>query len=477
LKQVKEVSLAIDSAPQLDKFMSRAEQRDYLAKALAVFGISVRDGARVVLSAAFDEKDGQGTTTTTSSSGGVTTETFPVHEVFVSLDFYLRAVVMRDGKAHLVTVAPAHGSQGNGYTEDGELRKLLFGNQTVADMKGLVAALLNDSLEQIASNYAVDGTPWYAGAWTAAQKSAADAEFLRLLSSGEPAETSTDEIATPPQLEVFQPATDDPDEACPEPSQWQALWAEIFKREGWTGADPQSRLVLRHSFYCRHIPVFRFAPGYYRLTDEISLRESNAVFVLNGRVFRKPAMLVFVHHMLTASGENLADTVQSFMPKSVGDFEGDLDMMELLVPEVPPGPVRIAAGTASPDDAPARAAAFRPDAWERKWDVPFYRVNQYTSALARKGRLILKGTVARLSTDGDYPQWLRIHFKEAPNDEVTLCTPSPDIFDDFGEGYRGLIGRTVEAAGDIDGLCTPHGGIRIVESAQVRALSAETAIP
>jgi hypothetical protein len=139
--------------------------------------------------------------------------------------------------------------------------------------------------------------------------------------------------------------------------------------------------------------------------------------------------------------------------------------------------VQIAAGTTSPDNAAARAAQFHPDAWEQKWDVPFYPVSKYTPALAKKGRLILRGTVARLSTDGQYPQWLRIYFKESPDNAVTLCTPSADIFDEFGDGYKGLIGRTVEAAGDIDGLCTPKGGIRILQSNQFRALSTETAVP
>ena len=79
--------------------------------------------------------------------------------------------------------------------------------------------------------------------------------------------------------------------------------------------------------------------------------------------------------------------------------------------------------------------------------------------------------------NGNYPQWLRIYFKEAPDAAVTLCTPSADIFDGFGDGYKGLIGRTVEAAGDIDGLCTPKGGMRILQSNQFRALSTETAVP
>jgi hypothetical protein len=132
---------------------------------------------------------------------------------------------------------------------------------------------------------------------------------------------------------------------------------------------------------------------------------------------------------------------------------------------------------ASADTPAARTALFHPDAWERNWDVPFYPVSKYTPDLARKGRLILRGTVARLSMDCNFPQWLRFYFKEAPDNAVTLCTPSADIFDQFGDGYKGLIGRTVEAADDIDDLRKPKGGIRILQSNQFRALSTEPAIP
>jgi hypothetical protein len=293
-------------------------------------------------------------------------------------------------------------------------------------------------------------------------------------------------LDTTPRLELVQPATNDPDEGCPAPTSWQALWTAQFQRNGWTKTQPQS-LTLRDSFYCRHIPVFRFSLGYYRLIGDIALREANAVFVLNGRVFRKPATLLSAHGFMSPAYNSsngtsnldaaVATAVQTFVPQGVSAFSGRVGLADVTIPVIPATPVHIAAGTASPDNAAARAAQFHPDEWESKWDVPFYPVSKYTPALAKKGRLILKGTVARISLDGQYPQWLRIYFKESPDNAVTLCTPSADIFDEFGDGYRGLIGRTVEAAGDIDGLCTPKGGIRIVQSNQFRALSTETAVP
>jgi hypothetical protein len=485
LRQVKEVSLTIDASPALGKFMPPARQRDAVTKALAARGVTVRAGAPVVLVARFDQLDSTGVTTTTSSRSGTTTEKFQIHNVFVSLDFYVRAVVMRNGQAHLVTVAPARTSQGEQYVEDNELRKFIYGNRTINDMEDLVAWLLDDSLDRLSSNNAIDPTPWYASGWSAAQKTAADAEFLRLLSSGQPERVATTGLDTIPRVETVQPATDDPDEGCPSPTSWEAKWnTDLQRNHRWT-RPASSSLTLRHSFYCRHIPVFRFALGYHRLSDEVSLREANAVFVLNGRVFRKPATLWASHHLDTPASSSkddnqdsaLAKAVDQFIPLSILEFSLHVDEPEPGVPVIPATPVRIAAGTASPDTPATRATVFHPDAWERHWDVPFYTVSQYTPDLARKGRLLLRGTVARISMDGQFPQWLRIYFKESPDNAVTLCTPSADIFDEFGTGYKGLIGRTVEAAGDIDGLCTPKGGIRILQSNQFRAYSTETNIP
>jgi hypothetical protein len=487
LKQVKEVSLSVDDSPELSKQMSAAEQRNYVTRALAAHGISVRAGAPVALLATFDEHDSVGTSTQYSSRNGTSSEQFHIHNVYVSLDFYVRAVVMRNGQAHLVTVAAARESQEDQYVEDNDLRKLLFGDETRGDMKDLVAWLIDDSLDRIASNHAIDPAPWYANGWTAAQKTAADAEFLRLMNSGQRSEQlTTAGIDTIPQLELVQPATDAVDEGCPAPASWRTSWSAAFQHNRWTKPQTPAPLTLRHSFYCRHIPVFRFSPGYYRLVDDIALRESNAVFVLNGRVFRKPGTLLSAHHFTTPSysssgGGTLDDALvaaeQTFIPQSVAEYSTRLGLVDVSVPVIPATPVRIVTATASPDNPVARAKVFRPDAWERKWDVPFYRVGDYRPELARKGRLILQGTVARISMEGNYPRSLHIYFKEAPDNVVTACTPSPDIFDQFGDGYKGLIGRTIEVVGDVEGLCTPKGGVRIYQSNQFRVLSTETAVP
>ena len=479
LNQLKEVSLQIaPSAPSVTS-VSPADQRSLVTKALTARGLTVRAGAPVVVLATLHQYDAVGTVTTTTIKGDGTstasTEEFHVHNVFVSLDFYTRAVIMRGGQAHVVTVAPARAYRTRQYVEDSQLRKFLFGDETAGDMKDLVASLVDDDLDQIATNDAIDNTPWYANGWTAAQKASPDAEFLRLINSVPSDRLPTMGIDSTPQFELIQQALDDPDEGCPAPNSWRPQWTSEVQRKGWT--KPQSSLTVRHSFYCRQVPVVRFG-NYYRLVDDVSLRESNAVFVLNGRVFRKPATLLSTHHVATNhKGDTLDLAVQTFVPEGVRQLSAQAGLVDPSVPAIAPAPVRIAAGTASPDNAAARAAVHHPDAWERMWNVPFYPVSQYTPALARKGRLVIQGTVARVTTDGSSPTWLRIYFKEAPDSALTVCTASPDIFDYFGSSYRGLIGRTLRAAGDISGLCTPKGGIQIVQSNQVYVFGTEPDVP
>jgi len=473
LKQVKEVSLSVAREAPM-KGVSTADQRGLVTKALAARGITVRAGAPVVALATIDSHDSVGTITKTYTSGRTEVEKFYIHNVFVSLDFYTRAVVMRGGQAHVVNVVPARAFHASQYVEDNEIRKSLFGDETIADMKDLVSYLVDESLEDIATNHAVDNTAWYANAWTAAQKTSADAEFLRLMNSV-PSETRALVGITAPQVEAIQPATDDPDEACPEPKSWRQTWTLEIQRKRWPAQTP-SPFTVRHTFRCRHVPVFRFSGGYYRLVDDVALREANAVFVLNGRVFRKPATLASAHRILTDQGENLDAVVQLFVPQSVLQFSGLIEG-SVDAPVIAPAAVRIAAGTASPDDAAARAAKHVPDTWERKWNAPFYTVSQYNPTLARKGRMVLEGTIANVKLEGSTPQWLRIYFKEAPANVVNVCTPSPDIFSEFGTSYRGLIGRTLRVAGDIDGLCIPNGGIRVVQSNQAVVYGSETAVP
>jgi hypothetical protein len=69
---------------------------------------------------------------------------------------------------------------------------------------------------------------------------------------------------------------------------------------------------------------------------------------------------------------------------------------------------------------------------------------------------------------------MTIYFKESPDAAITVCTPSPDIFEEMfgGQNASALIGKTLEVAGIVEASsCTGRdkASIRVVESGQVRA--------
>jgi hypothetical protein len=52
----------------------------------------------------------------------------------------------------------------------------------------------------------------------------------------------------------------------------------------------------------------------------VILYESNVVFELNGKLFRKQAELFSTHRMMTTMGDQLAAAQQGFIPRSIMEF-------------------------------------------------------------------------------------------------------------------------------------------------------------
>ena len=458
LKQLKEVSLEISNNV---KAVSAATARAYVTKTLAARGITVRDGAPVTLAANLKElKPAQG-------------DTYQIHSLYATLEFYTRVVVIRSGKAHLVMAAPARGFAQQFYIEANGANKFVFGDHTWRDLNDMVAGLIDANLDEIDGNNAIDSVAWPVKTWTASQKTGADAEFARLMSAAAVDKDVTDGINRAPLLELVQPATDNPDNVCPTPKNWRGLWNNVFQNQEWTINPPQEDLALRHTFFCgwQH-----YGPGFFGIAEDIEFRQSNGVFAMNGRIFRKPVTLLTSQNVgyLNREEDTLAMKIDALVQDDLMGFgEMYLDFGISSARAMPPAPLRIAAGIASPDNPAARIGAHKMDAWERRWEAPFIPAAQYTPAQARRGRMILKGTVSRVALEGNFPQRLRIFFKESPDGSVGVCTPSPDIFVEFGTGYQGLIGRTLEAAGDVQSNC----GIFVAQSSQFRVLSTQTYVP
>jgi len=457
LKQVKEVSLEVTNDVPL---VSAANERAYVTKALAARGITVRTGAPVIVVADFKE------------FMPAADDTDRIHTIYASLDFYTRVVTVRSGKAHLLMAAPARAASDSFYVEGSGLNKFVFGDTTWRDLNDLVAALIDIDLDRIDANNAIDDVPWPVKTWSAAQKIAADAEFLRLMNAGRAEDDILQDIARLPRLELVQPATDNPDNFCSAPRNWRNLWNDTLDDHAWN-APPAGERTLRHSFYCSWE---HYAGGFFRIADDIALRESNAVFALNGRVFRKPVTLLAQHGVgMAGSNEDTLNANLENILRSALDHFGrfEIRLRRSDAPAIPPAPLRIAAGTASADNPAGRNSGHKLDSWERRWEAPWIPVAQYTTAQARRGRMILQGTVSRVSLQGNFPTRLFIYFKESPDNSVTACTPSPDIFSEFGPRYRGLIGRTLEVAGDAQNGC----GIFVNQSNQFRVYSTERNVP
>jgi len=457
LKQLKEVSLKVTNEAAA---VSDATERAYVTKALAARGITVRAGAPVAVVADFREVP------------PTVGDEDQIHHIYATLDFYTRVVVMRSGQAHLVMAAPARGHSESFYIEGSGLNKFVFGDTTWRDLNDMVAALIDIDLDQIDANNAIDDVAWPVKSWGTAQKAAADAQFLRLMSSGKVDDDVLKDIARAPRLELVQPATDNPENFCAAPRNWRNRWNDIFDAHVWDLPTDPTR-TLRHSFSCSWQHYRR---GFFTVADDIALRESHGVFELNGRVFRKPVTLLAQHGVGWIGNDETAlnPNIEKVIDSALGRF-GTVKILpgRSDAPALPPTPWRLAAGTASPDNPAARIGPHRMDSWERRWEAPWIPVAQYSAAQARRGRLILQGTVSRVALQGQFPQRLFIYFKESPDNSVTVCTPSPDIFVEFGTGYRGLIGRTLEAAGDAQNGCS----IFVAQSNQFRVYSTERNVP
>jgi hypothetical protein len=457
LKQLKEVSLKVTNEAAA---VADATERAYVTKALAARGITVRAGAPVSVVADFREVP------------PTVGDEDQIHHIYATLDFYTRVVVMRSGQAHLVMAAPARGYSESFYIEGSGLNKFVFGDTTWRDLNDMVAALIDIDLDQIDANNVIDDVAWPVKTWGAAQKAAADAQFLRLMSSGKVDDDVLKDIATAPRLELVQPATDNPENFCSAPRDWRNRWNDIFDAHVWDLPTDPAR-TLRHSFSCSWQHYRR---GFFTVADDIALRESHGVFALNGRVFRKPVTLLAQHGVGWIGNDETA--LNSNIEKVIDSALGRFGTVKILpgrsdAPSLPPAPLRLAAGTTSPDNPAARIGPHRMDSWERRWEAPWVPVAQYSTAQARRGRMILQGTVSRVALQGQFPQRLFIYFKESPDNSVTVCTPSPDIFSEFGPGYRGLIGRTLEVAGDAQNSCS----IFVAQSNQFRVLSTERNVP
>jgi hypothetical protein len=333
LQEVKEVSLTIVSSPTLAKYISEAEVQRYLVNLLTFYHISVKPNAPVALQVTIDELISGFTTTTTSYDryGALpdTHEDFHAHSVAVSLEFFIRTAIWRNGAFHQLVVAPVSSIYFNNISETRELRKQIVGDDTPGDMRTAITEMLTSAFKDIATGKTIDETPWLVSAWSDKEKGAANAAFTKALSASSVEKRPTEGLDSLPKLELNPQLQD----ACKGDPSWADFWNAEFQRQGWV--KPQEGVTLYHFVLCGWNQLLGF-PGYYSLQDTVRLYESNIVFDLHGKFFRKRAELFGTHRMMTTMGDQLAAAQQGFLPRSIMEFSTKLTLGKRTVPVVSP---------------------------------------------------------------------------------------------------------------------------------------------
>jgi hypothetical protein len=108
-------------------------------------------------------------------------------------------------------------------------------------------------------------------------------------------------------------------DGCELRQRYSEAWQSAFRGIGWSRTSAEAPLRLEHEFHCDAIDLLNI-PKYNRMWNSVTLKEPNFVFVFNGRVVRKLAVIHSWNVLATADRnatgrildaiENLYDQVQ-----------------------------------------------------------------------------------------------------------------------------------------------------------------------
>ena len=158
LQSLSRVSLTLHAggAP-LNEYLPAEKVRDMIENVLARRGIAVRPDSPVALEVKIEHMHG---------TAGETV----IHDLVMTMNFYLRGAALRNGKFHVVPVSAASAWWSNYVIEPNDLQRELLLATTGNRMRELFAEGLLDILKTIDSNKDVGTTPWPPPAWTVQQK-------------------------------------------------------------------------------------------------------------------------------------------------------------------------------------------------------------------------------------------------------------------------------------------------------------------
>lgn len=312
LRALREVSVTLDS-PAIAQFMTPAEQTSYVSKALEPYGIAVKPNTPVSLLVTIDY---QPMTIRETRTGGI----YPTpvvsdrhtHVAFLSLDFYVRSAFLRHGKFHLVMGAPVGRWEASGWKG---------GTDPGGDLREWIAENLGAALKAIASDEDGETGQWFVNSWSEKEKAAADTQLAAVMKP----QAMTDrlpyeDVDSAPKLDLVKSQSD---KKCPVDPSWGAYWASAFQRLRWTNNSEKPTLLVNDQFACSNEHI-QYGPNYFMIWDVTYLVESDAVFELNGQLFRRSAELSSTHRITNVIPDNLDSTLQPFFRQNVSEFLTEL---------------------------------------------------------------------------------------------------------------------------------------------------------
>ena len=280
LHSLKQVSLTLHGGSDiLDEYLPVEKARDMILNALANRGIAVRPNSPVALEVTLSHE---------RRSTVNLDEPVVRHDYFLTLQFFVRGAVWRNGKFHALPVAPASAWWSTYILESNELQRLLLNAETATRLRQQFAQGVVDSLNTIDASTTVDTTPFPPHSWSDREKTQGNADFARVMRTDTPMDSSLIlDLDVEPKLDL---TAEFKEPECAGGPTLRELWSHEFKLLKWMRQAAQPPLTVEHEFQCR-IQKDRGAVAVFHVIHHVSLKEANAVFELNGELFRKPVTL------------------------------------------------------------------------------------------------------------------------------------------------------------------------------------------
>jgi hypothetical protein len=326
MKAVKQVSLTFETDPTLEKFISSADQRKAIETELGNHGIAVRPTAPVRLVATVAHHEFLFTKTSGGPFVAATTDQYPIHDIALTLKFIVTAGAWRNGKFYLLEAAPAYANYAIDIPEGSEFQKQVNGDDTLKSMRRAYYQIVIDAFRDIDTSNSGEKKPWTVNSWTAREKAAADADFIKTLSA-QSAVSKKSLVGLDGLWLNFKLSTNnDPsntDRCAPNSDALRDLWRRSLQRVGLVETPEEANLELRHVYDCQFTYGVT-AAHYFRIIDTISVIENNVIFDLNGNWVRRPGLLLFSYNTGRKIEYDFVPPMQDYLPSSITDFLLDL---------------------------------------------------------------------------------------------------------------------------------------------------------